>query len=206
MALWKRVLCGFALAAIVTVPLYAKVVAKGTRTGNQTFQGGNFALQLTKAAARTRLVHVARASTPSASARSAKLQATGSRSRSFWTSSTLRRRRDQRCVLQRSQRQRLPGRVDDGTLSRRHPEPAAGVHTVQVLGSVVGGLNGGGLATGWIGDSVCHRGEVGQSEKEVTGGGSPPPPASRPSLSRAGDHVPARAVRSWRSCQPPANR
>jgi hypothetical protein len=46
MALWKRVLCGSALALIVTVPLYAKVVASGTRTGNQRFQGGNYALQL----------------------------------------------------------------------------------------------------------------------------------------------------------------
>jgi hypothetical protein len=152
MAIWQRVLCGFALAVIVTVPLYAKVVAKGTRTGNQTFQGGNYALQLSNGGPNAISFNGKGVHTISFSA---ECETSGD-----WLSIQI--------VLDFQHLAPTAGTSDafcsdhndndslDGFTTAHYrvvtPSLPLGVHTVQVLGSVVGNLNGGGLATGWIGD------------------------------------------------------
>jgi hypothetical protein len=154
MALWKRVLCAFALAVIVTIPLYAKVVASGTRTGNQTFHGGNFALQLSNGGPPSIAFSGKGVHTISFSA---ECETSGD-----WLSIQI--------VLDLQPLAPTAGTSDafcsdhndndslDGFTTAHYrvvtPPLTAGVHVVQVLGSVVGTLNGGGQATGWIGDSV----------------------------------------------------
>jgi hypothetical protein len=152
MTFWKRVLCGFALALIVTVPLYAKVVASATRIGNQTFQGGNFALQLSNGG-------------PKAISFSGKGVHTISFSAECETSGewvSIQFYLDFQLIAP-------TGGTSDAFCSDHNdndvvdawttahyrvatPSLADGVHTLQVLASVVGDLEGGGFATGWIGD------------------------------------------------------
>ena len=154
MALWKRVLCGFALAVIVTVPLYAKVVASGTRTGNQTFQGGNFALQLKRRPERDL---VQRQGRPHHQLQRGvrnlrRLALDPDLSRLPGTSRRLAGTSDAFCSDHNDN-----DSLDGWTTAHYRvvtPNLPLGVHTVQVLASVVGNLNGGGLATGWIGDAV----------------------------------------------------
>jgi hypothetical protein len=152
MTFWKRVLCGFALALIVAVPLYAKVVVSATQTGNQTFQGGNFALQLSNGGPKAisfigKGVHTI--------SFSAECETSGDwLSIQFYLDFQLIAptggTSDAFCSDHNGN-----DVVDAWTTAHYRvatPSLPDGVHTLQVLASVVGNLQGGGLATGWIGD------------------------------------------------------
>jgi hypothetical protein len=151
MTLSKRIICGLALTAMASVPLYAKVVTDTTRPGNFNFTLAGTLIPLngggaTSIAFNGKGKHII--------SYSAECETTGS-----WLSieilvdgvalSPTAGAADAFCSDHKTAES-----LDAWTTASyviATPALAAGVHTVQVRGTVQG--NGGASDTGWLGDS-----------------------------------------------------
>lgn len=151
MTLSKRILCGLALAAVASVPLYAKVVQDATHPGNFTFTAAGTLIPLNGGGATSLSVN---AKGKLVISYSAECETTGA-----WLSieilvdgvalSPTAGTSDAFCSDQDVQES-----LDSWTTATyvvATPTLLAGVHTVQIKGTVV--ANGGASDTGWLGDS-----------------------------------------------------